>query len=184
MSKKISEVKTMVEKLKEKHQADLAKLETERNAIEAKLVTLRSDRDRVETADQYKSLSREIHENEDVLVFFDKKKRELDAPMLSKEEYTSIETEVEKAFVLVKAEHSKTIFTDMDKLISDLTAYFKECEELNGLLQILGNLNKANPKSLNAGSIVNRLDPNDRYHQFFDAYMNLQKMLKYQEFHG
>lgn len=184
MSKKVNEVKSIIkEREDQKHEA-IARIEAELNATRKKLEALRNDLNTVENADQYKTIIREIRDNEEVMTYFGKKKVEAETATLSEEEYKAIIKEINGAFETVKAERLKLIHAGIDKLIKELDGYFDEVSELDDLLCRAGSLMKVQARPLTAWTLANALDPNDYYHLFIDSYRKLVQYKTFNMTHG
>lgn len=184
MNKKVNEVKSVIKEREDQKREAVAKIEAELTATEKKLEELRKVLPTVENADQYKTIIREIRDNEEVLTFFGKKKSEAEQNAITPEEYKPMVNAIRSAFEAVKAERTKAIYTEIDKLIKELDGYHEEVSELTDLLTRAGNLAKVTPLVLDSRSLANSADVNDRYHFFVEGYYRMVQIRTYQSIHG
>ena len=185
MNKKVNEVKSIIKNYEDQKREAVAKIKAELTATEKKLEELRKVLPTVENADQYKTIIREIRDNEEVLTYFGKKKAEAEQKTISQKDYMAIVKDVQIAFEAVKAERSKVIFAEIEKLIKELDTYDDEVAEMNDLLSRANSLARVTtPRAINARALTTPSDPDDQYHFFIDGYYKMRQVRIYQSIHG
>lgn len=180
MKKTLEEVKTIIIEREQKRRETLAVIDAELTATKNKVNELRASLQNSRTAEEYKTIIHDIRDNEAVIVFFEGKRKEAEKTALTKEEYSHITKEVKEAFEAVKADRTKVIYSSIDKLVKELAAYFKDVDELNGILLDAATVNGRTPLILNGNTLADFTKINDPYHFFIDAYNKMRQAAEIQ----
>ena len=177
MHKEIKKAAELMNKKEAEKAATIAKIDKELNATRAELAELKTKVSTGETAEEYKQYLSKIRDNEAVIEFFEKKRKEAEAQSLTPAEYMSITREVKAAADKIRAEQGGAILAEIEKLNDMLTAYNGDITELNNILLRAAQLHKCNPITLNAQEIAPANSDASHYIQAFYRIMNAHALI-------
>lgn len=153
----------------------ISKTEAELKATKDKLEALKTELNNADDPDQYKTILREIHDNESVIEFLENRIRKETGSVLTADESRSFNASVNDAFRELKSSYYKSIVKEIDKLVELVNSYNSEVEELNNAIRKVSRMtHDKTPSLLVSRTIVNGADPLNPYTTMYDACVTYQ----------
>ncbi len=175
MNTKIKKAITLIEDRENRSREAVALAEGELTTTKDKLLALRAELNRAESADQYKELLREIHDTEAVLEFCEKRLQTTKNESLTAEEYKNIVLDVKRSYTEIKADHLKSIAIEVEKLFGLIEDYSSEVSALNYVLTRAGSLrSERSPQLLDEKLSIENNDPFDPSRQVVEVFYRLK----------
>lgn len=115
----------------------LAECKAEKVTTEAEIEELKSCQAEAETPDSYKRIASQITEKSNYIVFLEKKEKQTrERPILTGEEYKSIENELNQANAEMTNNAAGQILKKFDELIPLMAEYCREADKLQEVLNL------------------------------------------------
>lgn len=142
--KTIKDVIARLDELEETNKAEIKECNVELRTTREALEALREERENVTTPEEYKRITADIREKEDYINFLENKKKAVQTPPLSKEEYKEAKAIIDATLAKKAKETAPEILGQLPALIKLMEDYLDSFDELNTTYKKALKLNGSN----------------------------------------